>query len=303
MVYQEFSGEIFKKRGCFAEASQFTMILDNPKDLSEKFYNYFLKNRRNRALILAATDVDSVCAAKILLHLFHCDHIQYSLVICTNFADCVNAVESVRDSVRSIVMINCGASEDVFGRLNANDKTRYFILDSRLPVHVRNLYSGKHVCVLRKVDASEIPTYDSVFWDEDEHSTDKVDSSMRDDQDDTFSQHSEMSQSSQVQDSREERERKRLLRKKKAEWNINRQIIENNYYKNVFYEDSSAMKMFELAHLVSKDDHNLFFWAVIGLCDMFVQRKISSSEFVKVRFKETWLLEITSNYCCACWSG
>lgn len=270
------------------------MILDNPKDLSQNFYSYLLNksrsNREHRVLILCATDVDAVCAVKILLHLFNCDYILYSLTICSNFTDCIKAVKPVRETVRSIVMINCGAAEDVYGRLKANKDARYFILDSRLPVHLHNLYSGKAVRVLRKVDASEIPAFDSVFSQEEDEPPKKrakTDSSINGDDDDTMSQSSEMSGNSQVENIRERREKER----KKAEWEVNRKIIESNYYKNVSYEDSSAMKMFELAHLISKDDHNLFFWAIIGLCDMFVQRKISSSEFVKVRLSKLKLVK------------
>jgi cell division control protein 45 len=262
------------------------MILDKARDLSETFYSYFLKIRQksspNRVLILAATDVDSVCAVKILLHLFYCDQIKYSLVVCTKFQDCIAAVQPVRDTVRSIIMINCGAAEDVVGLLNANDHVRFFILDSRMPVHIRNLYSDKQVCVLRTMsreDIGHLPKYEEVFRDVDENGLpDALEAKALDDHDEVMSQSSDNSQTDRHARAKEDREKKREFRK----WNAQRTVVEERYYRHVYYQDSSAVKMFELAHLLSKDDQDLFFWAVIGLCDMFMQRRIGSTEFVEV---------------------
>ncbi|OWA49847.1 Cell division control protein 45-like protein [Hypsibius exemplaris] len=267
------------------------MILDNARELSDRFYNYLLKCRSrgvefNRLLMLAASDVDSVCAVKILLHLFHCDHIQYSLTVCSRFQDCVDAVAAAGDSVRTILMINCGAAESVVERLNVSDKVRIYILDSRMPVHLRNLYSAKQVCVLRKFsqeDIQQIPRWEEVFREEEQEENengapDGEGGKETDDNDDVMSQSSQNFRGDAGRArARKRREKERELR----EWNSKRIAVEEGYYKNVYYQDSSAVRMFELAHLVSKDDQELFFWAVIGLCEMFMQRKIGSTEFVE----------------------
>ena len=272
------------------------MILDSPNDFSDRFYNYLLKCRSkgveyNRLLVLAATDVDAVCATKILLYFFRCDNIKYSLIVCSKFQDCIDAVATVgSDMVRTILMINCGAAENVVEAFNVTDSVRFFILDSRMPVHLRNLYSSRQVCVLRKMssdDINRIPRYEEVFRDDEENGVpDGDEGKYLDDNDDAMSQSSQTSQNSSQDDRHARAKEARAKERETRRWNTLRIGIEERYYKNVYYQDSSAVKMFELARLLTKDDQDLFFCAVIGLCDMFMQRKIGSTEFIEV----CWLL-------------
>lgn len=249
------------------------MILDGPRELSTKFYDVLLKNQRykmKRILILSAADVDAVCALKILLQLFSCDLISYSLEICTKRSDIQEAMNAHRDSTHHVILINCGAAERLMKLLDLRDaSSRIFVIDSRRPVHLENLYSEKQVMVLTdNFNLGKVPKFEEIYMADDDH----------EEEESTASEFGEDSQS-QLQSGRKRK------RRGNPEWLAKRERILDEYYKDVWYERSSALKMFDVAYAVSKDNSDLFLWGVLGLCSMHSQRRILKRDFVTVRYE------------------
>lgn len=257
------------------------MILTGTRHLTKKFYDVFIKSRckrQKRTLILCAADVDAVCALKILLHLFTCDLIDYTLEICTNRSDIEEAMNTHRDSTHHVVLINCGAMENLKDLLKLDYEVvveppegpgprTVFVVDNHRPIHVENLFSSDQIKVLaHNVDVDKFPVFEDVYRKDD--GGDNGEPTI----DDQGSQSAQQNKRKKTRKEREEFEA----------WMANREKVLKDYYKNISYERSSALKMFDLAHAVSKDDSDLFFWGVIGLCDMYMQRKILKSDFVTV---------------------
>jgi hypothetical protein len=109
-----------------------------------------LKNEKDEgALIICSSEVDSVCAAKILVTLLKSDLIKYSL----------KSVQSIQALISDktnwgrfslVVLINCGGGEDLLEILNPPPHLVFYVVDSRYPLHPKNIEDTKHVALQLK---------------------------------------------------------------------------------------------------------------------------------------------------------
>lgn len=61
------------------------------KDMRKDFFDLLVADER--VLLIANTDVDSVCAVKILQTLLQCEHVAYTLVPITGKSDLIKTFE------------------------------------------------------------------------------------------------------------------------------------------------------------------------------------------------------------------
>ncbi len=72
---------------------------------------------------------------------------------------------SLSDQVKSVVMINCGGALSVLELLEPeNEEARFFIIDSRRPLELDNVYNQDQVIlVVREGDELDVPEFDKIY--------------------------------------------------------------------------------------------------------------------------------------------
>ncbi|XP_055338855.1 cell division control protein 45 homolog [Paramacrobiotus metropolitanus] len=268
------------------------MLIDSAVDqesLCTRFYNRLLRSSRSgeqkRNLILCAADVDALCALKIFLHLLTCDQIHYSLVICTNMTEIQEAVKVHGKDVHNVILINCGATENLAKLLRPRDHVRLYVIDTHRPIHVSNLYGQSVYILTDNFFVPSAPVFEDVYRRGDEEKTDyPVRDSERSDFEYEMIERGDVyfvkKLNKETQREEDVRMYKQWSKKTLKEWEKRADRWRKVYYKNAWHERSSALKMFDLAYMLNKDDVNLFLWALAGICDMYMQKRILKSDFV-----------------------
>jgi len=191
---------------------------------------------------LAHTDVDGVCASKILQSLFKTDHILYSLVPVSNKEDLKVAVNSHKDKVTCIILINCGGCIDLTEELKLPDEVVVFVADYHRPLHVCNIYSREQICILSELDNDEeVPAFEDVFREDEDSSSDEEDSEDPEELGDKL-----------------ERRRQRRL------WVEARSKLLFDYTQFAYTSGSSAVVAFRLAWRLSADSSSLLWPALVA---------------------------------------
>ncbi|XP_069789783.1 cell division control protein 45 homolog isoform X4 [Narcine bancroftii] len=194
-----------------------------------------------RVLLLVALDVDALCACKILQFKYH-------------------------------VLINCGANLDLLEALQPDEDTVFFICDTHRPIDVINIYNDAQIKLLIKQDDDlGVPAYDDLF---------------RDDDSEDSGNESEGSEPTGKRRRLDEvtMERRIDRRRQRREWEDHRcwflREILFEYEQFEYHGTSSAMVIFELAWVMSKDSNDMLWWAIIGLTDQWVHDKITHMKYV-----------------------
>ncbi|KAM9392015.1 cell division control protein 45 homolog [Pholidichthys leucotaenia] len=237
-------------------------------DVRKDFYEVVANQR---VVLLVATDIDALCACKILQALFHCDQIQYTLVPVTGWQDLGTAFLEHKEQFRYFVLINCGANVDLLEMLQPDDDSIFFICDTHRPVDVINAYNDTQIKLLIKQDDDlGIPSYDDIFRDEDDEGEDSGNES--DDGSEPSGKRRRFDEG--AIERRIERQRAR------REWEARRREILFDYEQYEYHGTSAAIMFFELAWVLTKDTKDMLWWAIIGLTDQWVHDKITNMKYV-----------------------
>lgn len=235
-------------------------------DFRKEFYEVV---QNQRVLLFVASDVDSLCACKILQALFQCDHVQYTLVPVSGWQELETAFLEHKEQFHYFILINCGANIDLLDILQPDEDAIFFVCDTHRPVNVVNVYNDTQIKLLIKQDDDlEIPAYDDIFRDEEEdeeHSGDERD---------------ESEPSEKRTRLEEEIVAQTMKRRERREWEARRRDILFDYEQYEYHGTSSAMVMFDLAWMMSKDLNDMLWWAIVGLTDQWVQDKITQMKYV-----------------------
>ena len=112
------------------------------RDIKADFFDVI---STERILVLVNTDVDAVCATKIIQYLFKCDHVLYTLVPVTGKKDFYSAYKNNIEGIKYCLLVNCGGTIDLCEFLDPADEVIFFILDNHRPVDVTNIHNETQV--------------------------------------------------------------------------------------------------------------------------------------------------------------
>lgn len=133
-------------------------------DFRKEFYETV---HNQRVLLFVASDVDALCACKILQALFQCDHVQYTLVPVSGWQELETAYLEHKEQFSYFILINCGANVDLLDILQPDEDSIFFVCDTHRPVNVVNVYNDTQIKLLiKQEDDLEVPAYDDIFRDE-----------------------------------------------------------------------------------------------------------------------------------------
>ncbi|XP_040898437.1 cell division control protein 45 homolog [Toxotes jaculatrix] len=238
-------------------------------DIRKGFYEVVANQR---VALLVASDIDALCACKILQMLFHCDQVQYTLVPVTGWQDLGTAFLEHKEQFRYFVLINCGANVDLLEMLQPDDDSIFFICDTHRPVDVVNVYNDTQIKLLIKQDDDlGVPSYDDIFRDEDDEEGG-----------DSGNESDEGSEPSGKRRRFDEGAVERRIERQRARraWEARRREILFDYEQYEYHGTSAAMVFFELAWVLTKDTKDMLWWAIIGLTDQWVHDKITHMKYV-----------------------
>ncbi|XP_064793078.1 cell division control protein 45 homolog [Oncorhynchus masou masou] len=238
-------------------------------DIRKEFYDVVVNQR---VALLVSSDIDALCACKILQALFHCDQVQYTLVPVTGWQDLGTAFLEHKEQFHCFVLINCGANVDLLETLQPEEDSIFFICDTHRPVDVVNVYNDTQVKLMIKQDDDlGVPSYDDIFRDEEEEGGD-----------DSGNESDGGSEPSGKRRRYDEGEVERRIERQRAtrEWEARRREILFDYEQYEYHGTSAAMVIFELAWVLTKDTKDMLWWAIIGLTDQWVHDKITHMKYV-----------------------
>ncbi|KAG3278657.1 cell division control protein 45 homolog isoform X1 [Ictidomys tridecemlineatus] len=236
-------------------------------DFRKEFYELV---QSQRVLLFVASDVDALCACKILQALFQCDHVQYTLVPVSGWQELETAFLEHKEQFRYFILINCGANVDLLDILQPDEDTIFFVCDTHRPVNIVNVYNDTQIKLLIKQDDDlEVPAYDDIFRDEEEE--DEEHSGNDSDGSEPSEKRTRLE---------EEIVQQTMKRRQRREWEARRRDILFDYEQYEYHGTSSAMVMFDLAWMMSKDLNDMLWWAIVGLTDQWIQDKITQMKYV-----------------------
>lgn len=238
-------------------------------DIRKEFYEVVANQR---VALLVASDIDGLCACKIIQALFHCDQVQYTLIPVTAWQDLGTAFLEHKEQFKYFVLINCGANVDLLEMLQPDDDSVFFICDTHRPVDVVNVYNDSQIKLLIKQDDDlGVPSYDDIF---------------RDEEDEEGADSGNESEDGSEPSGKRRRfdegaiERRIDRQRAKREWETRRREILFDYEQYEYHGTSAAVMFFELAWVLTKDTKDMLWWAIIGLTDQWVHDKITHMKYV-----------------------
>lgn len=219
-------------------------------NIRTEFYDVIVGNR---VLLLVGSDVDALCACRILQFLLHCDNVLYSLISVNGKQSLLAAYNRHKIQTKYVILINCGSTIDIVEYLKPDEEVVFFICDTSRPVDVYNVYSESQIRLLIKPEDDEaIPAFDDIFREdeEDDNENERLDENVI------------------------------LRRRERRLWEENRHKIIFDYTQYSYYGLSSAFLMFDLAWKMSRDTNELLWWAIVGLTEQYITGKIEHDKYI-----------------------
>lgn len=227
------------------------------QDIKKEFFDVVVGGR---VLVLVNTDVDSVCATRILQYLFKCEHVLYTILPISGKKDLYTAFNTQTEGVKYLVLINCGATIDLYDFLEPDKDLTIFVADNHRPVDVTNIYNdGQIRLVMRQDPEDQIPEYEDIFRDD-----------SSDEEEDESGSEDEFGQKKRRKFDDDSMRRRRERR----EWEEKRNRILFDYTQYSYYGSSTAILMYELSWKMSRDSNDLLWWAIVGHTELFLSHKI-----------------------------
>ncbi|KAL5707822.1 hypothetical protein ACHQM5_018679 [Ranunculus cassubicifolius] len=256
----------------------------------ESFYSKLkeaaLETPSSPLLIFPATsDVDSLCALKIIFHVLESDSIRYACYPVSSFGEidkyAGESLSSVDQSI-SILLINWGCHRDLRRILKLGPLAKVFVVDSHRPIHLHNLsdkndrvvvlYTGddEHQADLAyEINVSELANAGELDSEEEEGVEDSDDSDSESDSDED-DDHNEGSQKRRKLSDENDEDPVRLFKKLKKEY----------YHLGTFHGKPSGCLMFELSHSLRKNTNELLWLACVSLTDQFVHERLTNERYL-----------------------
>lgn len=237
----------------------------------------------------STSDVDSICALKVILHVLESDSVRYACYPVSSFQEIHKYagpnLTSSSDTPISILLINWGSHRDLKRLLGLGSKACVFVVDSHRPIHLHNLSdANQNVVVLYTLDdeqqadlaydfkVSALATACDLDADDDggnDSDTDDEKDSESEDDDDGDDGGGGGSRKRRRVSLENEEDPQRLVKKLKKE-----------YYKmGTYHGKPSGCLMYDLSHSLRKNTNELLWLACVSLTDQFVHERLTDERY------------------------
>ncbi|OXA63828.1 Cell division control protein 45 [Folsomia candida] len=246
------------------------------KHLRKEFYELLFGKR---VLIIANSDIDSVCTVKIFTELLKIDGISFSLCPVDGITDMKQAYSDYCETVNVFVLINCGISLDIRDFFDNLNNKLVFVLDCHRPVHVNNFYDETNQIRILSLDGNfdEVPNFDDLFWsgealdsddDGNDDDSDILDKGESDDEDGS----QRRGRNPKRRRNEHDKERRQMI------WKQKRNELLFKYTQFGYYAPPSSLVALELSWAISRGDIQYVWWTTVALTDAFLLEKLPRSD-------------------------
>ncbi|KAM3288562.1 cell division control protein 45 [Capsicum chacoense] len=260
----------------------------------EESVESFYTRLRDSALASASTspllvfpstsDVDSLCALKIMGHVLESDSVRYACYPVSSFKEIYkytgDNLGPAADEPITILLINWGCQRDLKKVLEIGPLARVFVVDSHRPVHLHNLSDqNDRVIVLYTRDDEQQA---DLAYDFDVSAL--ANASDLNIDDDDFEDEESDSESENDDIEREEEEDRDGMRKKRRRASSDPvklfgKLKREYYYMGTFHGKPSGCLMYELSHFLRKNTNALLWLACVALTDQFVHERLTDERY------------------------
>ncbi|KAJ8899381.1 hypothetical protein K2173_018355 [Erythroxylum novogranatense] len=231
----------------------------------------------------STSDVDSLCALKIILHILESDSVRYACYPVSSFQEIYkytgNDLFSSSNEPISILLINWGCQRDLRRLLNLGPGFRVFVVDSHRPIHLHNLSEhNENVIVLYTRDDENQA---DLSYDFDISALANA-SGLNSDDDGGESDESyeDEDSESEAEDGDGSRKRRRVSNEKDDEpVHLFKKLKREYYHMGTFHGKPSGCLMYELSHLLRKNTNELLWLACVSLTDQFVHERLTDERY------------------------
>ncbi|PON36038.1 CDC45 family [Parasponia andersonii] len=235
----------------------------------------------------STSDVDSLCALKIIFNVLESDSVRYACYPVSSFQEihkyAGSDLSSSSENPVSILLINWGCHRDLRSALNLGPAARVFVVDSHRPIHLHNLSEqNDRVVVLYTVDDEHQAdlAYDfdvsalanASELNSDDEAEEESESEGDDEDEDSESEGGEAGRGSRKRrrvSPENEEDPVRLFRKLKKQY----------YRMGTFHGKPSGCLMYELSHSLRKNTNELLWLACVSLTDQFVHERLTDERY------------------------
>ncbi|KAF3635664.1 hypothetical protein T459_26501 [Capsicum annuum] len=260
----------------------------------EESIESFYTRLRDSALASASTspllvfpstsDVDSLCALKIMGHVLESDSVRYACYPVSSFKEIYkytgDNLGPAADEPITILLINWGCQRDLKKVLEIGPLARVFVVDSHRPVHLHNL-SGQNDRVIVLYTRDDEQQADLAY---DFDVSALANASDLNIDDDDFEDEESDSESENDDIEREEEEDRDGMRKKRRRASSDPvklfgKLKREYYYMGTFHGKPSGCLMYELSHFLRKNTNALLWLACVALTDQFVHERLTDERY------------------------
>lgn len=112
------------------------------QNLKTEFYNLL---PGKRVIIITNSDIDSICASKIIQNLFRNDQIIFTIVPIMGLNALKRTFNENKNDCNMFLFINCGGCLDLVELLQPDEEIVFFLCDSHRPLDLCNIFSDSQV--------------------------------------------------------------------------------------------------------------------------------------------------------------
>ncbi|KAI8020987.1 hypothetical protein LOK49_LG03G03067 [Camellia lanceoleosa] len=234
----------------------------------------------------STSDVDSLCALKIVGHVLESDSVRYACYPVSSFKEIHRYAGpnfcSSSDEPVTILLVNWGCHRDLRKVLNLGPSSRVFVVDSHRPIHLHNLSDqNDRVVVLYTQDDEDQAdlAYDlkvpvsALANASDLNSDDEGEEDSDGDEDENESE-------SEEEDGGESQKRRRVSDESdKDPVKLFRKLKKEYYSNGTFHGKPSGCLMYDLCHSLRKNTNELLWLACVALTDQFVHERLTNERY------------------------
>ncbi|XP_043699302.1 cell division control protein 45 homolog [Telopea speciosissima] len=232
----------------------------------------------------STSDVDSLCALKIVFNILESDSIKYACYPVSSFKEIhTYAGSSLCSSSQpvSLLLINWGCHRDLRRVLDLGPGARVFVVDSHRPIHLHNLSDqNDRVIVLYTQDDEHQAdlTYDFDISTVANASDLNIDDELDEISDSEDGNESESE--SEEEDGSGSRKRRRVSEETELDrLKLYRKLKKEYYSLGTFHGKPSGLLMFDLSHSLRKNTNELLWLAYVSLTDQFVHERLTNERY------------------------
>ncbi|KAJ9176592.1 hypothetical protein P3X46_011888 [Hevea brasiliensis] len=232
----------------------------------------------------STSDVDSLCALKIIFHILESDSVRYSCYPVSSFEEIHKyagaEMSSPSSEPTSILLINWGCQRDLRRLLNLGRGVRVFVIDSHRPIHLHNL-SEKNDGVIVLYTHDDEQQADLAYDFDVSALANASELNSDDESDSSDSEEEEDSESEDEEDgSGGSRKRRRVSKENEDDpLQLFRKLKREYYHMGTFHGKPSGWLMFDLSHSLRKNTNELLWLACVSLTDQFVHERLTDERY------------------------